>query len=465
MNSGSRTFNIYTYKNETDNYQQDHYQLFLVHEFSPNLNMNVAFHYTYGRGYYEQFRPGDDLADYGIPDIIAGGDTIANSDLVRQKWLDNDFYGSVFSLNYTTSKIKFDFGGGWNKYDGRHFGNVIWGQMLGDIEKDYEWYRNKGIKTDLNIFGKVNYLVIPGLNIFADLQYRGIEHRISGIDDDYRDITQVHTFHFFNPKAGIKVMPGANHEAYAFYGIGHREPNRSNFTDAPVEGKVPGAEELHDIETGYTFRNRSLTTGINLYYMLYNDQLVLTGEINDVGSAIMVNTDKSFRRGLELFVSWQPLRQIGWQGNISVSESKIINFTEYVDDWDNGGQVSIEYGRTDISFSPPVVFYSDLQVRAVKNLDISFISNYVGRQYIDNTSGRDRSLDPYFVSNVRASYQLNLPFVKHLRINLLVNNIFNEQYESNAWVYSYFLGQERYTMDGYFPQAGINFLGGIDIMF
>jgi len=465
MNSGSRTYNIYTYENETDNYQQDHYQLFLAHSFSPSFNINIAFHYTRGRGYYEQYRKEDDLADYGIPDILIGNDTVTSTDLVRRKWLDNDFYGTTYSVNYLTKNLKIDFGGGWNLYDGRHFGNVIWGQLLGDIPKDYEWYRNKGIKTDFNIYGKINYAVISEVNLFADLQYRNIVHDIAGIDDNDRDITQNHTFNFFNPKAGIKVLPGLNHEAYAFYGIGHREPNRSNFTDAPAEGKVPVAEELHDIEAGYTYKSQRIKSGINLYYMIYNDQLILTGEINDVGSAIMVNVDKSFRRGIELFAEWKPLKKLEWRGNISLSENKILDFTEYVDDWDHGGQVSIAFAKTDISFSPPVILFSDIIINITDRATVSFTSNYVGRQFIDNTSNKDRSLDPYFVNNMRFAYTLKTSFLKRTDFQLMINNIFNEEYESNAWVYSYLLENERYTMDGYFPQAGINFLAGINILF
>ncbi|MBN2485434.1 MAG: TonB-dependent receptor [Bacteroidales bacterium] len=461
--SDSRTYNFYTYENETDNYQQDHYQFFLSHEAGP-LNLNAALHYTYGRGYYEQFRNDDDLADYLLPNIIIGSDTLASTDLVRQKWLDNDFYGTTFSANYNISSIKTTFGGSWNIYNGRHFGNIIWGQYLGETEKDYEWYRNTGVKTDFNLYSKIKYVFNAG-SLFVDLQRREITHEIKGLDDDQRNISQKHDFVFFNPKAGFTLTPGLNQTINFFYAVGHREPNRSNYTDAGPGDRQPKPEELHDFELGYKVASFWITAGANAYYMRYNDQLIVTGEINDVGSAIMVNVDKSYRAGIECYAAARLSQKVQWNMNATLSRNKIENFTESVDNWDTWGQEQFFLGTTDLAFSPELIANSIIDLSPVRNLTISFISQYVGKQYIDNTASPDRMLEPYFINNLRLVYRLLPKFAKDIECTLLVNNLFNHEYESNAWVYSYLFGGTRYEMDGYFPQSGINFMGGISVKF
>lgn len=465
LNSDSRTYNYYTYENETDNYQQDHYQIFLVQRFTSNLTFNAALHYTYGRGYYEQYRTDDELADYNLPDIITGFDTITNTDLVRQKWLENDFYGTTFSLNYKKGMFDAVIGGAWNKYDGLHFGNIIWAQYLGEVEKDYEWYRNTGIKTDFNLYSRTNFALSEKINLFADVQYRGIQHTISGIDDDYRDISQEHHFDFINPKIGIFVKPAPSHETYLSFAMAHREPNRTNFTDAANTDNLPVAERLSDLELGYKAKSGMFTAGANAYYMSYKDQLVLTGQINDVGSALMVNVDKSYRLGLELFAAAQLSNKLKWEVNTTLSRNKILNFTEYVDNWDTWGQEVFNYEQTDIAFSPNLTGASILCITPVKQFDLVLTSQYVSKQYIDNSMSADRMLDSYFVNNLALSYTIEGEKIESICFRFQVYNLFNEQYESNAWVYSYLLGSERYEMDGYFTQAGINFLSGIEIKF
>lgn len=457
-NSDSRTYNYYTYENETDNYQQDHLQMFFTQSLSDKLTFNSALHYTYGRGYYEQYKKDDDLADYGM------SDTSVYTDLVRQKWLSNDFYGIVASLNYKTKKLDATIGGAVNKYDGRHYGNVIWAEHYGESEKDFKWYRNKGFKSDINIYGKANYAINPSLSAYADLQYRKIHHEMEGPDDDFRDLTQNHNFEFFNPKAGLFFNPNDNHEAYILYARGNREPNRSNFTDADPDGIQPKSESMNDFELGYTFKESAFTVGANLYYMLYKDQLVLTGEINDVGSAIMTNVDNSYRMGIELFGAVKVNNILTWDLNLTLSQNKINDFTEYVDDWGNGGQVETYFKQTDIAFSPNVTGNSNLTLTAIKNLYVSLQTQFVSNQYIDNSSSSDRMLDAYLVSNLSVSYTIPQNFIDEARISLRINNLFDSSYETNAWVYSYIYG-ERYEMDGYFPQAGVNFMLGVDLRF
>ncbi len=465
INSNSRTYNYYTYENQVDNYQQDHYQLHFSHQSSDGFNFNASAHYTYGRGYYENLKEGEDLADYQIPLIEIGSETIETTDLVNRKWLDNHFYGLTFSLNHQKSKGDFTLGGGWNTYDGDHFGNVIWAQFPGNTDFNHEWYRNKGLKKDYNIYSKYNYQVSEKINLFADLQFRRIDYSIDGIDDDLRDITQKHTFNFFNPKLGFYAEPAANQEVYLSLATANREPNRAAYVDADPNGKQPVHETLYDWETGYGFNSARFSASVNLYFMDYKNQLVLTGEINDVGAPIMVNVDKSYRAGIEFQAGWAISRHLQWQVNATLSQNKIRNFTEYVDNWDTGGQESFELGTTDIAFSPNSVANSQISFEPVSNLNLSFISSYVGKQFIDNTSSEKRSLDAWLVNNLKVDFSFPGKIFDEIKLHLMVNNLFNEKYESNAWVYSYILGGERYEMDGYFPQAGTHFMLRADFNF
>ena len=466
INSDSRTYNYYTYDNQIDHYQQDYYHLHFSHQFSEYMHLNTGLHYRHGKGYYENYEGGEDLLKgYNIPYPVIGNDTIKSTDLVNQKWLDNDFYGIVFSLNFNKAKTDFTLGGGWNTYDGDHFGNVIWAQYPGDVAPNYEWYRGAGLKKDFNIYGKFSCQLLEKLNFFTDLQYRYINYKITGIDNDLRDIAQEHDFNFFNPKLGLFYQPAGNQKLYFSFAVANREPNRDNYVDAEPGKKQPVHETLHDWESGYSFQSSTFTGGANFYYMNYKDQLVLTGEINDVGAPIMVNVDKSYRTGLELQSGWKISRNLQWNANATFSRNKIKKFTEYVDDWDNGGQQAFKIGTTDLAFSPNVIANSQVVFTPAKNLNFSCMSIYVGEQYIDNTSNGDRVLDAYFVNNLKMDYSLKTGLFNTITIHLLVNNLFDEEYESNAWVYSYILGGERYKQDGYFPQAGINFMAGVDFKF
>jgi len=460
-----RTYNLYTYENQTDNYQQDHYQLLFNQKFGKYIHLNAALHLTHGEGYYEEYKADKKYSSYNLPNVIIGTDTITKTNFVRQKWLDNNFYGGIFSFNYRKDKSDFTLGAGWSEYDGDHFGKIIWAQLPGKMPKDYEWYRGDGIKTDFNVYIKYNYALTEKLNLFADLQYRNIIHSIDGIDDDLRDLTQDHNYDFINPKFGVYYQPNSHSTFYVSQAIGHREPNRSNFTDADPNGKQPTYEKLNDFEGGYKYQSSRFTAGANLYYMNYKDQLILTGEINDVGSAIMTNVDDSYRAGIEIVAGIKILPNLEWDINATFSQNKIKNFTEYVDNWDTWGQDSIVHGTSDIAFSPSLIANSTIRYQPIKNLDINLISQYVGKQYIDNGSSNDRRLDAYFVNNLKVSYSIHPQFLKEICFNLLVSNLFNEEYESNAWVYSYIYGGTRYKMDGYFPQAGTNILMGVDIKF
>ncbi len=454
------------YDNETDNYQQDHYQLHYSLKITPALNLNSSLHYTYGRGYYESYKQNKSLGDYLMPDIVLGGSTIEKTDLINQKWLDNDFYGAVTSLSYKKNGTDLTFGGAWNTYDGDHFGKVIWAKYYGNLPYNHEWYRSNGKKKDFNIYSKFSQELNDHLSLYADLQYRHIYYKIDGTDDDLRDISQKHLFDFFNPKAGLFYSVSENRNIYFSYGNAHREPNRSNYTDADPTKPMPRQEKLHDFELGYNVKSANYHFSVNLYNMIYRDQLILTGEINDVGSAIMTNAPKSFRRGIELSGGLQLTKSLAWNGNATFSRNKILDFVEYVDDWDNwGAQISRNIGTTNIAFSPEVIAGSYFDWRPSGHFNINLASNYVGKQYIDNSSDNDRSLDAYFVSNLKMNYSFNPKPFKKLTLFAHINNLFNEEYETNAWVYSYYSEGIREKMDGYFPQAGTHFMLGISAEF
>lgn len=463
--SDNRTYNLYTYPNQVDHYQQDHYQLLFSQKINPTLNLNASLFYTKGQGYYEEYKEDQSLADYKITPPVIGSETVTNSDLIRRKWLDNDFYGATFSFSHKDETSDFTFGGGYNEYNGNHFGKVIWARNAGTSEINHEWYRGTGLKKDFNLYAKYNYELVENVNLFADLQYRTINYAIGGIDDDLRDLTQTHNFEFFNPKVGIYYQLNEKQNLYANFARANREPNRDNYVDADPEGKQPDFETLNDFELGYKYNSGKLALAANFYYMLYQNQLILTGEINDVGAPIMTNVDNSYRSGLELTAGYKLTEKLKWDINVTFSKNKIKGYTEYIDDWDNGGQISNELGTTDLAFSPEMIANSQISWMATKGLKVNLLTNSVSKQYTDNSSNNDRKLDGYLINNLNVSYQIKQKLAKEMSLRLMVNNLFNVQYENNAWVYSYFYEGQRWAMDGYFPQAGINFLAGIDIKF
>ena len=467
----NRTYNPYTYENETDNYQQDHYQFFYVRELSKAWHVNAALFYVRGKGYYEQYKEDRSFSSYGLDDIIIGGDTITRTELVQQKWLDNHYYGITWSVNYQQGKLDLVAGGGWNQYDGDHYGKVIWAEYASNMPKDYEWYTNNGLKSDLNFYAKANYQLIPEINIYGDLQYRLIHYKIDGTHDNLADISQEHNFNFFNPKLGLVYDINNQQSAYFTFGIANREPNRSAYRDA-IPGDEPSYETLFDYELGYKYSTTWLALAGNLFYMDYNNQLVLTGKINNVGDPIFTNVKDSYRTGIELQAGIKILKNLRWNLNAAFSSNKISNFIAYVDNWnywDDPENEPYQYadtiGQTDISFSPSITAGSLLDYEPVKDLHISLVSNYVGKQYIDNTSNEDRALDAYFLNDIRLMYTLRTALVKEISFHLQVNNIFSVNYETNAWVYRYVYGGQEGVIDGYFPQAPINYFVGVGLKF
>lgn len=467
------------YDDETDNYSQTHYQFLLSRQLQKQLVLNLAAHYTHGEGYYEQFRDDDKLADYGIPAIhlpgnyyVSNGDTliypdslISSCDLIRRKWLNNDFKGITYSLNWNPGALQTTLGGSWNTYTGRHFGRVIWSEVALNTPPDLEWYRSRAVKNDFNLYGKLNYALTSSLNAFVDLQYRKINYEIEGIDDDSRNITQEHQYSFFNPKAGLHFDANTLNSVYLSFAMAKREPNRDNFVDANPEKPVPVPETLFDLEAGHQLRTGTFTMTTNLYFMYYRDQLALTGAINDVGAPVMENVPESYRLGIELAGSVMLPFNLKWNGSATLSRNKITKFTEYVDDWDTWGQVSFVHRNTNLSFSPSLLVSSEFTWNITKKANVALLSRYVGKQYLDNTQDESRRLDPYLVNDIRLSYTLTTSLFRQLSLRFMLNNVLNEKYESNAWVYRYFESGEARVLDGYFPQAGFNLMGGLAINF
>ena len=404
FSSNKRTYNLYTYPNQTDNYQQDHYQLFFNQALNNNLSLNIASFLSRGRGYYEEYKYGQSYTAYGLPDYIAGTDTIASTDLVRQRWLDNYFYGQTFSLQYKKPTDEITFGGSWTKYDGKHYGNIIWANA--GIPKDYQYYNMPAYKTDMNVYAKWLHSFSNALNVFGDMQYRHVMHDMQGFEDDSTLFIK-RTFDFFNPKAGISYTKhGWN--AYASYALAHKEPNRDDFQASETD--QPRHETLHDLEAGVSNQNKTYNWSATLYYMHYKNQLVLTGQINDVGAYTRTNVPSSYRAGIELQAGVRLASWLNVNAGATFSRNKIQSFTEYLDDYDGNfdwkGQQTITHNNTDIAFSPEIVANGSINIYPVKNLEINLLSKYVSKQYLDNTQSNSKSLRSYFTEDVRAIYTI-----------------------------------------------------------
>lgn len=465
LNSGSRTFNFYTYKNQVDDYGQDHAQLHLSSRLSDHLTGNLSLHYTRGAGYYEELRNADDPFAYGLSPAAAEPGTVSR--LVRRRWLDNDFYGATWSLQYEQSRYTSIFGGGLNRYNGNHFGRVVESEFnLSFFPRNY--YFNNGDKRELSLYWKNGYDLTPALHLFADLQYRGIAYDASGTENQQEAFTLSEQYRFFNPKAGITWQPGAGQQFYGSVSVANREPVREDLVNA-TSGNKPSPERLYDVEAGYRRRGQRFSFQVNVYHMYYRNQLVLTGALNDVGANIRTNVPVSWRSGLEVEADVRITNSIRWQGNLTLSKNRIREFTEvlydYGDNFDQYNEVKNTYRNTDISFSPGVIGGSQLTFRLPLNLELGLLSKYVGRQYLDNTSNAKRTIDPYFVQDARLTWSAKTKQLNEVSVSLLVNNILDARYSSNGYTYGYLGGATNYRQNYYYPQAGTNFLAMISLRF
>lgn len=446
------------YNNETDNYQQDHYQIHWNEKWNTNWNTNVAVHYTKGFGYFENYKPDENLFDdYGITPVEVNGEIKENSDVIRRKYLDNYFYGITFSAQYLKDNLELLFGGAANTYDNDHFGEVLWIRTQPQNSFPQEIYRDNSKKNDINGYVKVSYTFNDQWILFGDVQLRNVSYKANGDDTGLVD----DKFNFFNPKAGLTYKINPNSQAYFSYARAHREPNRTDY-----ESGNPKPEQLNDFELGYRFGSQKLSVNINGYYMLYKDQLVLTGAMNDVGAAIRENSGNSYRLGLEIDGMWRFAEK--WQINpsITLSSNKNVDYKAQID----GEMVNL--GNTNISFSPNVIIGNAFTFTPVNQLNISLLTKFVGEQYMGNTDSEYSKLDAYLTNDINIVYEMPLKkWFKSISFSVLANNIFNVKYVSNGYYYTF---DDDWSVpgtittehrSGYYPQAQFNFLAGVSLNF
>lgn len=423
------------YDNETDNYQQDHYQLHWNEKITGNWSTNLAFHYTKGKGYYENYKEDADMADYNLQAVGA----ITTTDLIRQKWLDNDFYGTTFSANYKSEKLDVILGGGWNKYEGVHFGKVIWARYASQSELGDQYYNDTATKADGNIFAKANYQITEKISLYGDLQLRNVHYKA----DSWETGVVNDNFNFFNPKAGLNYDIDGKNKLYFSYAKANREPNRTDY-----ENGNPKPEKLNDFELGWRFDAPKVKINSNIYYMAYKDQLILTGKLDDVGSPIRSNSEKSYRLGLEV------------DATIAVSEKFIIrpNFTLSSNKNTDLAVSGQNYGTTTIAYSPSVIAGNMFIYKPIEGLQISLLQKFVGEQYMNNIESSEAKLASYFVNDINIAYEIKPKSVfKSIIITGLVNNVLDKKYVSNGYMWDIY--------PYYYPQAGINFLAGLTLKF
>ena len=457
--SAGRKYNYYTYDNEVDNYKQDHYQLHFNHSFNNNLKLSSAAHYTRGKGFYEQYKADEDFSDYGFAPIILTNDTINKTDLIRRRWLDNHFYGGVFSLNYEKEALNLTFGGGANQYIGGHFGEVVWAEFSSDSQIRDRYYDNDAEKFEAHSYLKGTY-EFGGLTVYGDLQYRHIDYTFLGIDEvngSIVDVNQTKSFDFINPKIGLMYDYNERNNTYISLAVANREPVRRDFRESTPDNQ-PKTENLINLEAGYRYKGYNLMVNANVYYMHYTDQLVLTGQINDVGDYSRTNVDISHRAGLELEAGYRLSNKLSVTGNATLSNNKIKAFNEYVTNYDIGGQDTIAHSNADLAFSPNIIAAAGLKYEPLKGLSINLLGKHVGDQFLDNTSAETRKMDAYTTFNLQVKYTLKDVLFKEMTFGLLVNNILNETYENNGYTWGYISNGERTVENFYYPQAGRNFM-------
>ena len=427
------------YDNQTDNYQQDHFQLHWNERVSENWSANVALHYTKGKGYYEEYQNAQNFADYNLTPIVIDGTTINTTDLVRQKWLDNDFYGTTYSVNYKKDKLDLIAGGGWNKYEGKHFGKVIWARYSSTSELGDHYYDDNATKTDNNIFVKANYQLTKELSLYGDLQFRIVNYRADGVQPVLVD----DTFRFFNPKAGLNYSFNNKNTFYFSYAKANREPNRTDY-----EGGNVKPEKLDDYELGWRYASKKIKCNTNIYYMAYKDQLILTGNLDNVGNPIRSNSEKSYRLGLEVDATIAISKQVIVRPNFTLSQNKNVDLNVLGND----------VGTKNIAYSPSVIAGNILVYKPLESLQISWLSKFVGEQYLNNIELPAAKLQDYFVNDFNVAYEIKPKSIfKSIVLTGLVNNILDKRYVSNGYMYD--------VTPYYYPQAGINFLAGLTLKF
>ena len=453
-----RRFNYYTYANQVDDYQQDHYQLHYSLFPSSSFRVKSSIFYTRGLGFFEEFKPNESYDIYGLPEETdVNGQIIDNGDLVRRRWLENDFYGALINAEYNpSSNLGLQFGGAISNYKGDHYGNVIFAEGIMALNQSRLYYEGVGDKLDYNAYAKAN-LQIGKLNLFGDLQVRGINYVIEGVDDDITALDVEEDYSFFNPKFGITYLLNDDHNVYASLAVANKEPTRGDII-ANLDN-IPTHETLYDFEAGYRLTNDRFAFEWNNYVMLYENQLVLTGDVNNSGAFIRENVGSSSRIGTEVMFATKLMDKLTWNINTTLSSNKVENYIEDL------GDVQFEYESTDISFSPSIIASNILTYELDQNWEFELSSKYVGRQFMDNTSNVDRSIPAFTYSNLRIGYDWDPDFMGNVKLNGIIYNLFNAKYSANGYTYSYLAGEDIITENFLYPQAGIHFMLGLNVEF
>ena len=453
---------IQFYDNEVDNYSQDHYQLHWNQRYNNQWSTTLGLNYTKGQGYFEQYKEDESFDDYGFEPIDFNGEIIDETDLIRRRWLDNDFYVINANASYKDDNLNLIFGGSYSHYDGDHFGEVIWAEYASQTEIRDRYYDGNSIKNDLSMFTKANYRLNEKISLYGDLQVRNVTYKTTGTTSDLVEFAVDKDFTFFNPKAGITYSLNTNNDLYFSYARANREPNR---TDFEVDQSIK-PEQLNDFELGWRHKKNNFNFSANTYFMFYKDQLVLTGESDDVGNPIRQNVDKSYRIGLELEAIVSITSKLTLQPNMTISANKVDELSFSFD-----GE-SQNLNNTDISFSPSFVAANAIVFQPIENLQMSLLSKYVGEQFMSNTEADLSKLDSFFINDFNINYTLKTASVfDAIVFSGLVNNIFNVKYVSNGYYYTYDDSWSNpgsiATIEGagFYPQATTNFLVGVTLKF
>ncbi|MBK9583144.1 MAG: TonB-dependent receptor [Saprospiraceae bacterium] len=463
--SSDRRYNYYTYPDQVDKFRQTHIQL--IHALAPTnyLKTKLTFYYTKGNGYYEEFKVNDKFENYSLPEIIdSSGTAIRRSDIVRRRWLDNDLLGLMGDVEYAWKpNLTLQAGFSANTYTGDHFGNVIRSSVvLTDLDKERRYYDNTGQKQDISMYSRAIFELNDNMTLHGDLQWRKVHYEIQGKDNDLRDVDVSESYNFINPKFGIHYKWKKNHESFLSFAVANKEPGRGDFIDYAYSN-LPLHEHLKNWELGYKYTNSRLLLESNLYYMLYKNQLVLTGELNDVGASVRVNVPESYRAGIEQSIAFQMTKKWSLNANATWSLNKIKAFDEVIADYTiDFTKEIIHHQNTDISFSPNWIGALQCQYTPHKNIEIGWSVKFVGSQFLDNTSNAERSLPAYNYHNFRLMYKIKSKYVKDASCTLLVNNVLNQLYASNGYTYSYKY-ESLITENFLYPQAGRNWLLGLKI--
>lgn len=454
------------YDNQVDIFFQQHAQALLTQCLTDHLHLTAALHYTYGQGYYEEYKNDRKLKKFGLKPFLLDGKLQEKSDLVRRKQLEGNFGGVMASLNYRREQIEITGGGGFNYFHNDHYGNVIWVKnYAGDWAPNHKYYDNTGKKSDGNAYIRVNYALLPSFNLFGDLQYRHIGYKIAGTSDKKAVHDTDVTFDFFNPKGGVTWFISPHNRIYASISVAHREPTRNNYEES-FSNHAPRAERLIDYEIGYHYTGTKFDISAGAYWMQYKDQFVLNGQINEIGEAISENVADSYRAGIELSSAWRPTSWFQWDANATFSRNRIRNYAAWLPDanWEKSLQLDVRKSAT-ISFSPSVILNSRMALE-VKKCTVALIGQYVSRQYLDNLSIKDNSLDPYFVAHLSAAYAFQLKNTKEISVGATIYNLFNARYETNGYSQSYMDVKGTIHNDPrFYPMAGCNFLINVGVKF